>query len=54
MRLGFVSGMMLHNVKMEDNKKLKVICILCKCKSCVGGCRCETLGRWTPQPPKLA
>jgi hypothetical protein len=36
MRLGFVSGMMLHKVKMEDNKKLKVICILCKSKELCG------------------
>jgi hypothetical protein len=54
MRLGFGSGMTLHKVKMEDNKKLKVICIACKSKGFGGRCRCETVDRWTPQPPKLA
>ena len=56
MGLGFGSGMMLHKVKMDDTRKLKlkVICIVCKSKGFGGRCRCATVERWTPQPPKLA
>jgi hypothetical protein len=46
--------MMLRVIKRDDNKNLKVICIICKSKSCPGLCRCNTVDRWTPQPPKLA
>jgi hypothetical protein len=46
--------MMFRKVNMDANKKLKVICIVCRSKSCVGRCRFAMMDRWTPQPPKLA
>jgi hypothetical protein len=52
MKLG--SGMLLRMLKKDDSRKLNVICIVCRSKARVGHCRCETPGRWSPQPPKLA
>jgi hypothetical protein len=47
-------SLMIRMVKIDDNKKPKVICIICKSKPCLGRCRYETAVRWTPQPPKTA
>jgi len=46
--------MTFRKVKTEANKRLKVICIICKSKRCAGRCRCETTDRWPPPPPKIA
>jgi hypothetical protein len=49
MKLGSVIA--LFKLVPGYNKKCKVICILCKSK---GRCRCGTVDRWTPQPPRIA
>jgi hypothetical protein len=49
MKLGSVIA--LFKLVPGYNKKRKVICILCKSK---GRCRCGTVDRWTPQPPRIA
>jgi hypothetical protein len=49
MKLGSV--MALFKLMPYYNKKHKVICIICKSK---GRCRCGTVGRWPPQPPRVA
>jgi hypothetical protein len=50
MKLG--SGMLFR--LPDGSKKLNVVCIICRSKTRVGRCRCETVDRWSPQPPKLA
>jgi hypothetical protein len=47
-------GMSCRMVKMDDNKKLKVIFINCKSQSCAGNGICKSVELWIPQPPKLA
>jgi hypothetical protein len=38
----------------QKRKRMKVVCITCHLRGCVGLCRFETVESLTPPPPKAA